>query len=220
MANYNTYPAEQEEFLKTNALLMSRKELTELFNRQFGTNKSVGAIKSFCNARGYNSTSDGRFKNGNVSWQTGLTGEEFKSHYTKESFQRGIEGMRQANKTKKIGDEVIIDGVPWIVTGLEYGIPFCNRRQPKRRVVWERLHGEIPVDHCIVCLDGNQMNCDPSNLYCMPTRFRPLLAKNHWWFGNPELTLAAIKWCELYYAIKAVTDCGQENQQQTEGRTV
>ena len=204
MAIYNTYPEEQEQFLKINAPGISRKELTERFNRQFGLNKSVQAIKSFCNARGFNSGSDGRFQQGNISWQTGLRGEEFKSHYTKESFQRGIEGMRQANKTKKVGDEVVIDGVPWIVTSLEYGVEFCYRRQPKRRVVWEQIHGEIPKDHCIVCLDGNQMNCDPSNLYCMPIRFRPMLANNRWWFGNADLMLAAIKWCELHYAIKEV----------------
>jgi hypothetical protein len=201
MARYNTYSVEQEDFLKENASLMSRKELTERFNEKFGTNRTVPGIKAFCNSRGYNSSSTGRFQEGHISWQTGLRGEDFKSHYTAESFQRGIEGMRQASKTRKIGDEIVIDGEPWIVTSLEYKVPFHNRRQPKRRVVWERLHGEIPKDHCIICLDGDPMNCDPSNLYCMPIRFRPLLAKNKWWFGNAELTLTAIKWCELYYAI-------------------
>lgn len=202
MATYNTYSIEQEVFLKNNAPLMSRKELTERFNETFGTTKSVRAIKSYCNNRGYNSSSDGRFKDGNVSWQTGLRGDDYKSHFTEKSFQQGIRGMLQANKTRKIGDEVIIDGVPFVVTSLEYGVPFHERRQPKRRVVWERLHGEIPKDHCIVCLDGDPMNCSPSNLYCMPIRFRPLLAKNKWWFGNSELTLAAIRWCELFYALK------------------
>lgn len=205
MARYNTYSVEQEEFLKANAPLLSRKELTERFNEKFGTSKSVLAIKSWCNNRGYNSSSDGRFQDGNVSWQTGLRGDDFKAHYTKESFTLMTEKMLDSNKTRKIGDEIVIDGVPWIVTSLDYGIPFHNRRQPKRRVVWERLHGEIPKDHCIICLDGNPMNCDPSNLYCMPIQFRTVLAQNQWWFGNAELTLTAIKWCELYYAIKKGT---------------
>lgn len=204
MAIYNTYPAEQEQFLKENAPLMSRKELTEQFNRKFGTIRTVDGIRGFCNSRGYHSSTSGKFEKGHVSWQTGLRGDEFKSHYTEESFARGIEGMRQANKTRKIGDEIVIDGMPWIVTSLEYRVPFHERRQPKRRVVWEQIHGKIPSDHCVVCLDGNQMNCDPSNLYCMPVKFRPILGKNHWWFGNAELTLAAIKWCELHYAIKEV----------------
>lgn len=202
MATYNTYSVEQEEFLKENAPLMSRKELTERFNEKFGANRTVPGIKAFCNSRGYNSSSTGRFQEGHISWQTGLRGEEFKAHYSAESFQRGIEGMRLANKTRKIGDEIVIDGEPWIVTSLEYRVPFWNRRTPKRRYVWEQLHGPIPKDHCIINLDGNPMNCDSANLYCMPTRFRPLLAKNKWWFGNAELTLTAIKWCELHYALK------------------
>lgn len=206
MATYNTYPDEQEQFLKENAPLMSRKELTEQFNRKFGTNKSVNGIKSFCNARGYNSSSSGRFEKGHHSWQTGLRGDEFKSHYTEESFQRVIDRAVIGNKTREIGDEIVIDGVPWIVTSLEPKVPFYKRRQLKRRVVWESLHGAIPDDHCIVCLDGNQMNCDPTNLYCMPIRFRPLLAKNQWWFGNAEMRLAAIKWCELYFTIKDLKD--------------
>jgi hypothetical protein len=205
MARYNTYSVEQEEFLKANAPLLSRKELTERFNERFGTTKSVRAIASWCNNRGYNSSSDGRFQDGHVSWQTGLRGDEFKSHYTKESYARMREAVNEANKTKKIGDDIVIDGVPWIVTSLDYSKPFYERRQPKRRVVWEQLHGEIPKDHCVICLDGNPMNCEPSNLYCMPIRFRPLLAKNNWWFSNAELTLTAIKWCELFYAIKKGT---------------
>ena len=206
MAIYNTYSSEQEEFLKANAPLMSRKELTERFNNRFGTNRTVAGIKAFCNSRGYNSSNDGKFQKGNVSWQTGLSKEEFRAHYTEDSFRRLIERAVQGNRTRKIGDEIVIDGQPWVVVSLEPKVPFCERRQPKRRVVWERLHGEIPKDHCIVCLDGNPMNCEPSNLYCMPIRFRPLLSKNKWWFGNAELTLAAIKWCELHYAIKAVCD--------------
>lgn len=206
MATYNTYPIEQDEFLRINAPLMSRKELTERFNKIFDTNKSVLAIKSYCNNRGYNSSSDGKFQNNHVSWQTGVRGEEFKSHYSKESYTKMRKAVAEANKTHKLGDEIIIDGVPWIITSLDYNFPLWERRQPKRRVVWERLHGEIPKDHCIICLDGNPMNCEPSNLYCMPIRFRTVMAKNQWWSDNAELTLAAIKWCELYYAIREYND--------------
>lgn len=201
MAKYNTYSREQEDFLKENAPLMSRKELTERFNKEFNVNKSVLAIKSYCNNRHYNSSSDGRFQDGNVSWQTGLKSEEYKAHFTEESFQKSIKNMLESNKTKKVGDEIIKDGEPFIIVSIDYSLPHDKRRQPKRRVVWERLHGEIPKDHCIICLDGNPMNCDPSNLYCMPIRYRTMLAKNNWWFKEPELILTAIKWCELFCAI-------------------
>lgn len=202
MAVYNTYTAEQERFLKENAPKMSRKELTALFNAEFGTNRSMSAVKAYCNKRGYHSSNDGRFKPGNISWQKGLRGEEFKSHFTEESFKRSIECMLRGKRTRKIGDEIIKNGEPFIVTSLEYGVPFHDRRKPKRRVVWEQLHGEIPKGHCIICLDGNPMNCEPDNLYCLPIKYRTLLSRNKWWSSDRELTLAAIKWCELHYAIK------------------
>lgn len=206
MATYNTYSAEQELFLKENAPLMSRKELTERFNSEFGTAKSVLAIKSYCNARGYNSSSTGKFQHGNVSWQTGLRGDDFKAHYTEESFSRSFNAMYYARNFHQIGDEIVRHGEPWIVTSIDYNLPSDRRRIQKRRYVWQQLYGEIPQNHVIVCLDGNPMNCEPSNLYCMEKRFVPILAKNQWWFGNAEMTLTAIKWCELHYAIKELNE--------------
>ena len=194
--------------MKANAPLMSRRELTKLFNEKFGFNKSILAIKSYCNNRGYNSSSTGRFQEGNVSWQTGLSKEEYKSHFTEESFARSIKNMIESNKTKKIGDEIIKCGEPYVIASIDYSLPHDKRRVPKRRYVWEQLHGEIPKDHCVICLDGNHWNCDPSNLYCMPIRYRIMLAKNNWWFKDPELILTAIKWCELFCAIKERSENG------------
>lgn len=204
MGTYNTYPSEQQEFLKVNAPLMSRRELTERFNIEFGTKKTVRAIKSYCNARGYNSSSDGKFQKGNVSWQTGLSSADFKAHYTEESYARMFNAMYYARDFLKVGDETVKNGEPWIVTSVDYNLPLEKRRIQKRRYVWQQLYGEIPQDHVIVCLDGDPMNCEPSNLYSMPKKFVPILGKSHWWFGNAEMTLAAIKWCELYFTIKEV----------------
>lgn len=204
MATYDAYLPEWEEFLKANAPLMSRKDLTEAFNTKFGTSKSKSAIAQACNARGYNSSASGRFEKGNRPWFAGMSSEERKSHYTEESLRRATEAAVKVTKKLKIGDEVVHDGIPHIVVSTETGVPINERIYPKRRYVWEQLHGEIPGTHCIVCLDGNLMNCDPSNLYCIPKGFKAILSRNNWWFSNAELTLAAIKWCELHFAIKEV----------------
>lgn len=202
MAKYNSYSQEQEQFLMRNSSLMSRKQLTENFNETFGCCKSVNTIKSFCNRRGYSADTDGRFKNGHQSWQTGLTKEQFRSHYSEQTYKALTQAANEKNKTHKIGDEVIIDGVPWIIISLDYSKPLWQRREPKRRFVWKQIHGEIPKDYCIINLDRDLMNCRPENLYCMPIKYRTLIAKNNWWFTDAELTKTAIKWCEFYYAIK------------------
>jgi len=205
MATYNTYTEEQEHFLFVNAPLLSRKELTELFNWKFGVSKSVGVIKSWCNSRGYNSANDGRFKAGCETWQKGLRGDDYKSHFTDESFARGLEKMLESNKTAKLGDEYVKNGTVYVVTSLKYGIPFDQRRAPKRRVVWERAHGKIPDDCSIIHLDGNPLNCEPENLYCLPNKYKSIMAKNGWYTDSREHTLTAIKWCELFYMLKGVT---------------
>ena len=202
MATYNRYPEEQQDFLRINAPVMSRKELTEQFNAKFGTNKTERAIKSYCNARGFNSSNDGRFKDGNRSWQTGLSKEEFKSHYTDESFSRLTNNMIEANKTRKVGDEIVKRGLPYIVISDDYSVPQDDRIMLKRRYIWEQAHGKIPETHMILNLDGNPMNCELSNLACVPIKYRPLLNKNRWLGKSKDLTLAAVKWCELTYVLK------------------
>lgn len=198
------YSPEQERFLKENASRMGREALTDAFNQKFGTRKNTRAIKAWCNKRGYNAPSDGRFRDGNVSWQTGLSKEEFRAHYTEESFCRMLRPMRDANVKYKIGDETTDHGTddPYIVTSLDYSLDFHSRMTPKGRYVWEQEYGPVPEGHCIIHLDGDRKNCDIENLACIPLRYRGILAKNRWYTDCRERTMAAILWCELYFALR------------------
>ena len=201
MATYNRYTAEQQDFLRTHCKEMSRQELAERFNAEFGTTKTARAIKSYCNLRGWNAGSDGRFQNGNRSWQTGLSKDEFKSHYSDDSFRKMTRPMMETQKKWRIGDETMRHGFPMIVTSIDYTLPFCKRLTFKRRYVWEQAHGPIPPGHRIIHLDGDPLNCELDNLYCIPDKMVPVLNKNHWLTGDREHTLAAIKLCELAIAL-------------------
>lgn len=202
MGTYNTYSEEQIFFLRINAPLYSRKELTKLFNEKFNTDKSVLAIKSYCNNRGFNSSNDGKFTSESIHWQKGLLKEEFKSHYSEESFKRMTRNACISNRRKKPGDEVVKNGEVFVIVSDDISIPYVKRRVPKRRVVWEQHFGPIPKTHMVIHLDGNKLNCDIDNLYCIPKKFRALMNKNHWYTDSREHTLTAIKWCELYYALR------------------
>lgn len=202
MGTYNTYTAEQQDFLRDNCKRMSRRELADSFNARFGTNKTERGIKSYCNLRGWNAADNGQFKRGSRSWQTGLTGEDFKSHYTDDTFERMMSALANANKKWNIGDEVIRHGVPMIVTSVDYTIPYAQRLTFKRRYVWEQAHGKIPPGHRIIHLDGDVMNCDLDNLYCVPGQFIPMLNKNHWLTDDRDHTLTAVMLCELNQALK------------------
>lgn len=198
--NNKPYSDEQVAFILSHYRGVSRKELTDAFNERFGTDKSVLAIKTWCCARGLKNGFDGRFEKGCTTWQKGVTGEALKAHYTEESYKRSREGITN-RRIHKIGDTVMRHGIPMIVVSVEKNLPIDKRFMPKRRYVWEQAYGKIPPHHRIIHLDGDAMNCDLDNLYCVPTKFIPLINKNHWLTDSREHTLTAIKWCELWFAI-------------------
>lgn len=59
--NSHTYTDEQENFLSENAPHMMRRELTQVFNRTFGTSVREDAIVMHCWQRGYGALNNGRF---------------------------------------------------------------------------------------------------------------------------------------------------------------
>lgn len=73
---------------------------------------------------------------------------------------------------------------------------------------WEKSYGSIPEGKRLVYLDSNKQNCDVSNLYFTDTKIQMRLGRNGWQSTNPELTLAAIKWLELFYTLKEVAEHG------------
>lgn len=202
MATYNKYTHEQDQFLKNNSPLMDRETLAEAFNNKFECEKTSNAIKGYCNRRGYNSPSDGRFQIGHSSWQKGLHGEEYLSHFTEENRKNIMEYCRKANCTAKIGDEFVKGGEMYVVTSLDYSKPFAYRRTPKRRVVWEMHHGEIPKGFSVIHLNGNQMDCSVENLKLIPNRYKAIMGRNKWWCKDTNMMNLKLKWCELHIAIK------------------
>ena len=71
----------------------------------------------------------------------------------------------------------------------------------KHRLVWESAYGKIPKGGIVVFLDGDRSNFDLNNLYCTNKKITTVMIRNNWFSGNPELTLTAIKWCELHYRM-------------------
>lgn len=211
MARHNTYTLEQEAFLREHASGISRLELTNLFNKEFEANKSVLAIKGWCNRREIYSGNDGKFKKGHVSWQTGLSKEDYKGHFTEESYNRSIAPLKD-KRVHSIGDTVTRHGELYVITSVEPGVPYGKRMMVKRRYVYESAYGKIPKSHRIIQIDGNNLNCEPGNLACIPTKFVPMLNKHRWLSsGNPEVTITAIKLCELHEAIKGTMGNIQDN---------
>ena len=133
-----------------------RKELTALFNTEFGTNQTDKAIKSKCKTLGLRCGRDGCFPKGNVP------------------FNKGTKGLTGANKTsfKRGGTPPNKKGVGSITkrkdkNGYTYQhikIAEPNQWQMLHVYIWEQKHGKIPEGHCVIFKDKNPDNVSLNNL--------------------------------------------------------
>lgn len=166
---------EQDEFLREHNNVL-RAELTEMFNKKFGTQKSVSAIIHRCSRLGLKLPKEIRYEH----------------NY----------GIRDK---APIGTEIWYHDCIWVKVKEEnahhpksiFENP-CWKR--KHYLVWEEANGKVPEGYCIVFLDGDKKNCELSNLYCTPKRnaimvANPLIFKNE----SPHTKKTALIWGECYF---------------------
>lgn len=116
----------------------------------------------------------------------------------------GFLNDKTQNSTMPIGEETIRNGYVYVKTCSDHhgGNGAYKNWKPKHHIEWERYNGAIPKGKQIIFLDRNHGNWHIDNLYALDGRLVREMVKKQWFFQNPICTLAAIKWCELFYAIK------------------
>lgn len=173
------YSKVEKQFLIDNIENHTYQELTDMFNERFGTNLSRDSISDICIKRM-------KIKR---NCNTGLFTHGPKPQY-------------------KIGDEINKDGYIWIKYKNEYDKDLSHNEMykknwlPKHRYVYENHYGKIDDKKIIIFLDGNRLNFEIENLYCIDRKINAVMNQNKWFTSDRELTLTAIKWCELLYALK------------------
>lgn len=104
-----------------------------------------------------------------------------------------------------IGSETVTtDGFVFVKVSNKKNVGFYQNWKQKHQIVWESHNGKIPDGQTILFLDRNRSNCSIENLYIVDGKVMREISKKKWFSENPEITLTAIKWCELFYAIKRV----------------
>lgn len=199
MAKKINWTSEQIKYLKENRSV-NREDLTNKFNLKFNTTHKKSTIKGVMQRSGIYSDYDGKFKKGDTPWSKGVKGDEYFKHYDKGKVMLKMNKIHENNRTAKIGDEYIYNGVPYV--RVKAGKRLCKfgGRIRKRDYIWQLHNGEKPKGYCIVHLDGDHLNCEIENLRCIPRKYMTLLMKNGWFSRNEIITETAIKWCEHYYA--------------------
>lgn len=177
-AKHHHYTQEEIEWLLHQEPELTYKEIAKAFNERFHTELSAGKISDLmCKRLKVKRTPKGQFQGG-------------------------------PKPKLRIGDEVIKDGYIWVKVDNTY-IPgrtnykeYQKNWRRKSDLVWESMHGSIPKGYFLIYLDKNPLNCDIDNLYMVNRKIHMIMTSNNWYSENKQQTLTALKWCELFYAIK------------------
>ena len=222
------FTAEQDDWLRRNHSTKKLiRELTAEFNAAFGEDRSADTMKHHCrklmlqrNNRFFSEeedrwlsehSRDGSYLEvaaefNRVFGQTRTPGV-IKVHCNR-ALHAGFKNQKYSNSFP-IGTEVIRCGFVWVkVSNIhceksgKLTSSVVNWRQ-KSHIVWEQHYGSAPPEgYTIVFLNRDTKDCRIENLYAVSPRVMREMSKKKWWSTDRELTLAAIRWCELFYAMK------------------
>lgn len=176
MAHGRRFSADEDAWLLENAPHLSRKETARLFNELFDDNRTVEVLKVHCNRNlGIKRTKETRAKS------LSLKGD-----------------------AKPIGSERHHQGFTFVKVADDYiGRQSANKNwELKQRVLWKQRHGEIPPKHQIVFLNRDRTDFSDENLFCISSAINAIMVRNGWYSTDRNITLTAIKWCELHFALQ------------------
>ncbi len=181
-----------KDFLKTHEAT-PRKELTRLFNNQFGTNVPHKALSQKCRKLGLVCPNNGCFAKGHIPANKGTKGI-MKSNKT--SYVRG----NTPPNTKKVGTiSTRRDKNGYMYMHIKIAEP--SRWQMLHTYIWEQKHGKIPKGYCVIFKDKNTLNMSLDNLMLVS---RSELARLNQKYSNIDgrLKETALKVVRVSSAIK------------------
>lgn len=184
------YPAEIKNFITENHKGVGPKEMTELLNKEFGTNYTVNQIKAYYTNHNINSGLTGYFTKGHEPWNKGKKGVHTGGKATQ--FRKGHKPWNY----QPIGSERV-NGDGYI----DIKIADPNKWKGKHILIWEQHNGPVPKGHVVIFGDGNSRNFDPDNLILVSRKQLAVLNKNKLIQNDADLTRTAIIIADLHSKI-------------------
>lgn len=217
------FTAEQDAWLINNhASYKTIRELAEQYNKVFEDKRTSDTLKTHCRCflglkqnRQFTKEQDDWLKDNSPHLSIKDTVQQFNAEFganrTKDVLRVHVNRALKLHflpycrfgSGPPIGAETTMNGYVYVKTSNQRGEFYLNW-QPKHQLEWVKHYGPIPKNKVIVFLDRNHLNYNINNLYAIDGRVLRETTKKQWFFNNRDQTLAAIKWCELFYAIKEV----------------
>lgn len=147
------YQSVHIQFLRDNYVSTSRKDITVMFNAQFGASVSEASIAHILSRQGIKSGRDSKFAPGHNVWNKGKQGVTLGNAG---SFKQG---HNYNTRAADIGTTHVKDGTIRVKIA-----------QPSKWVrlhvkLWEAENGPLPASHSILFKDRDKLNCVLENLF-------------------------------------------------------
>lgn len=183
------YSAEHVEYIAANIPGRGYKELTAMFNKQFGMTLRISAMISLADRHGLHNGRDCRFNKG---WEP----TQFKKgHLPANKGRKGIDGwgptqFKKGHRPfnyKPVGTERI-NGDGYV----DIKIADPNKWRAKHLLIWEEANGPVPKGHAVLFGDGNRSNIDLNNLILVSRKELAVLNHKRLIHDDAELTKSGI----------------------------
>lgn len=173
----------QEKFVFDHYVQTSNRELTEMINKEFGTNFSIQQVKSWKVNHGCNSGLTSHFKKGHVPINKGTKGI-FNFGGNRTSFRKG----NKPHNVMPVGTRILKSDDYWWTKISDKP----NKWRQTHRLLWEELHGPLAKNQVLIFLDGDKNNLDVKNLQAITKAEHIRMNTNAYRSSNPELTKVGI----------------------------
>ena len=191
---YNSkWPKGFHEFIVENSYGVESKELAKMVKEHFGIDVTPQQIKTYCQRWGIKRGVTGWFQKGHEPGTKGKTIEEI-CKYDPEKIARVRSGQFKKNHIPHnhvpVGTVTVVHGDKLIQvreTGEQW-----ERWRYLSRVVWEEHNGPIPEGMYISFKDGDNMNCDISNLMMINRPESAAMTGYKLRSQDPDLTMAGL----------------------------
>lgn len=193
------YTEDQIKYISDNIKGRSFRDLTDMFNQQFGLGLKVSAMISLADRHGLHNGRDARFNKGHeptqfrkgmTPWNKGMKGITCGGQQTQ--FKKGQKGWNY----KPVGTERInADGY------VDVKIADPGKWKGKHVIIWEEANGPISAGHCLLFADGNKLNVTLENLLLVSRKELAVMNKMGLISADAELTKAGIVIADIYLKI-------------------
>lgn len=197
------YSVEHIEYITANIQGRSFKELTAMFNQEFGMDLKVSTMVSLSDRHGLHNGRDTRLNKGYEPTQFK------KGHAPANKGQKGIsypgmeptqfkKGNRPYNWVPLGSERITKDG--YIQVKIDDG-KFQHNWKGKHILVWEEHNGPLPQGHVVIFGDGNNRNFEPGNLLLVSRKQLVRLNQHNLIKDNASLTRAGVIIADIYNKI-------------------